>query len=82
MVRTTVLILCIVAVVAFIDAHPQDSGSECGPNEEFKNCGSACEPECGKAPSPICTLRCVIGCQCKEGYARNKDNHCVLTRDC
>ncbi|XP_076758608.1 chymotrypsin inhibitor-like [Xylocopa sonorina] len=78
MVRAAVLILCIVAVIAFTDARPDQN---CGPNEEFKTCGS-CEPKCGQKGLPICALNCVIGCQCKEGYQRNRDNQCVLTRDC
>ncbi|KHJ84138.1 trypsin Inhibitor like cysteine rich domain protein, partial [Oesophagostomum dentatum] len=53
---------------------------KCPRNEEYKECGTACEPSC-KNPNPqICTLQCVIGCQCKKGFFRNDKGVCVA--DC
>ncbi|XP_060825209.1 chymotrypsin inhibitor-like [Bombus pascuorum] len=83
MTRAVVLLLLVVAV-AYSSAYPQGSevNQECGPNEEFNSCGSACVDTCEKPASPICTMKCVIGCQCKPGFVRNKENKCVLTRNC
>ncbi|CAB3399116.1 unnamed protein product [Caenorhabditis bovis] len=50
-------------------------------NEEFKTCGTACEPTCEAQPA-FCTLQCVIGCQCKNGFVRNSNNECVKKEDC
>ncbi|XP_076240719.1 chymotrypsin inhibitor-like [Calliopsis andreniformis] len=82
MSRAVVLLLLVVAV-AYTTAFPNGAGpEECGPNEEFNACGSACVDTCDKKASPICVLRCVVGCQCKQGYVKNSENQCVLTRDC
>ncbi|XP_043265795.1 chymotrypsin inhibitor-like [Colletes gigas] len=83
MSRAIVLFLVVVAV-AYTMALPQEhaASQECGPNEEFNACGSPCVSTCEKRASPICTLRCEIGCQCKPGFVRNRENKCVLTRDC
>ncbi|KAK1122897.1 hypothetical protein K0M31_009342 [Melipona bicolor] len=56
-------------------------GQQCGLNEEFKSCGTACEPSCTKR-SEICTMQCVIGCQCKSGYLRNDKGTCVVPENC
>uniref|UniRef100_A0A5S6QQ88 TIL domain-containing protein n=1 Tax=Trichuris muris TaxID=70415 RepID=A0A5S6QQ88_TRIMR len=59
---------------------------KCGPNEEFQECGSACPPTCEdiKHPNPakICTLQCVVGCFCKQGYVLNADKTCVPASSC
>ncbi|XP_017889422.1 chymotrypsin inhibitor-like [Ceratina calcarata] len=83
MARAAVILVLIVAI-AYASAYPQqlEESQQCGPNEEFKTCGTPCEPKCGQETQKICTLRCMIGCQCKEGYVRNSENKCVLTRDC
>ncbi|XP_068977250.1 chymotrypsin inhibitor-like [Bombus flavifrons] len=83
MTRVAILLLLVVAIV-YSSAYPQapEVNQECGPNEEFNSCGSACVDTCEKPASPICTMKCVIGCQCKQGFIRNKENKCVLTRDC
>ncbi|KAK9300099.1 hypothetical protein QLX08_007092 [Tetragonisca angustula] len=81
MARALVLLLLVVAIAYSTLAHPEAS-HKCGPNEEFKSCGSPCVDTCEKPASPICTLRCEVGCQCKSGYVRNRQNQCVLTREC
>ncbi|CAG5110757.1 Oidioi.mRNA.OKI2018_I69.chr2.g5125.t1.cds [Oikopleura dioica] len=54
----------------------------CGDNEEFKTCGTACEPTC-QNPSPgVCTEQCVEECQCLEGFVRNDEGNCVREREC
>ncbi|KAK6757558.1 hypothetical protein RB195_015396 [Necator americanus] len=46
----------------------------CNANEEFKDCGTACEPTCWNPKPENCSKMCVVGCQCKEGYFRNGDD--------
>ncbi|VDM81054.1 unnamed protein product [Strongylus vulgaris] len=45
----------------------------CGKNEIFTTCGSACEPTCNKPLPTICTMQCVVGCQCKPGFKRGRN---------
>ncbi|XP_078032929.1 chymotrypsin inhibitor-like [Augochlora pura] len=59
--------------------------SECGVNEEFTSCGTACPLTCSNRPpnrNPRCTKNCIIGCQCKEGYLRNSAGFCVTEQEC
>ncbi|CAJ0588322.1 unnamed protein product [Cylicocyclus nassatus] len=54
----------------------------CAANEVYTTCGTACEPSC-RVPRPeICTLQCVIGCQCRSGLYRNDQNACVPLSSC
>ncbi|XGW06819.1 hypothetical protein V3C99_016830 [Haemonchus contortus] len=53
----------------------------CAANEEFKDCGSACEPTCRNPRPRICSLECVVGCQCKSGFFRDDNNVCVKECD-
>ncbi|KAI4463516.1 riddle [Holotrichia oblita] len=41
---------------------------KCGANQKYKMCGSACPEYCGKPAGTVCTLPCVQGCFCKDGY--------------
>merc|ERR1712194_20009 len=52
-----------------------------GANEEVKTCGTACERTCA-VPSPICTLQCVFGCQCKALHIRDSNGVCILETEC
>ncbi|XP_037041481.1 zonadhesin-like isoform X4 [Bradysia coprophila] len=57
----------------------------CRNNEAYTECGSACFLTCRNFLNPpkICTLQCVVGCQCKEGYVRDEiSGKCVLPCDC
>ncbi|KHJ79235.1 trypsin Inhibitor like cysteine rich domain protein [Oesophagostomum dentatum] len=50
----------------------------CPPNEEFRECGTACEPTCRNPNPKICTLQCILDvCQCKSGFYRNDNGDCV-----
>ncbi|KAK6011931.1 trypsin Inhibitor like cysteine rich domain protein, partial [Ostertagia ostertagi] len=53
------------------------NNTTCPANEEFKECGTACEPSCRNPKPEICTEQCVRGCQCKSGFYRNDENVCV-----
>ncbi|PBC33644.1 Chymotrypsin inhibitor [Apis cerana cerana] len=59
---------------AYPDGNVQNEKVKCGPNEEFTNCGSECVDTCEKPASPVCNLKCVIGCQCKPGFVRNRES--------
>ncbi|XP_037818498.1 chymotrypsin inhibitor-like [Lucilia sericata] len=71
------LLFAVVILVVAIQADEQ-----CGKNQQFTNCGSACPPKCNDEPAKICTLQCIIGCQCKPGYLLNSKNECVTPQEC
>ncbi|XP_015174769.1 PREDICTED: chymotrypsin inhibitor-like isoform X2 [Polistes dominula] len=54
----------------------------CGPNQIFDTCGTACPPTCKKPSPDVCILLCVSGCRCKDGFVKNDNGDCVLTKDC
>ncbi|GAB0100412.1 hypothetical protein DMENIID0001_164520 [Sergentomyia squamirostris] len=53
--------------------------NNCPANEEFLDCGSACQDNCDQ--SQPCTDQCLRGCFCKSGYARI-DGVCVPRNKC
>ncbi|KYN29469.1 PREDICTED: chymotrypsin inhibitor-like [Trachymyrmex cornetzi] len=55
---------------------------QCGLNQEWNTCGSACPPSCNSPPNQFCTLQCVIGCHCKSGYLLNSSGECVRRSEC
>uniref|UniRef100_A0A0N5BQ16 TIL domain-containing protein n=1 Tax=Strongyloides papillosus TaxID=174720 RepID=A0A0N5BQ16_STREA len=57
----------------------------CPKNEHFDECGTACPITCNNYYNQpkVCTMQCVIGCVCNEGYIRDKQtNQCVLPIHC
>ncbi|XP_011166049.1 chymotrypsin inhibitor [Solenopsis invicta] len=75
MFRAVVFLLLIVAVT--INAAPN-----CGENQVFTPCGTKCPTTCQDQQPKACTLACIPGCECVEGYVRNADNQCVLLQNC
>ncbi|CAP39059.2 Protein CBG22480 [Caenorhabditis briggsae] len=75
-------LLLLLPLLAFCAATP----SECGPNEIFKSCGSACEPSCSNpnASNQPCPQVCIPNkCQCLPQFVRNESNgKCVRINDC
>ncbi|KHJ77254.1 trypsin Inhibitor like cysteine rich domain protein [Oesophagostomum dentatum] len=54
------------------------SSNVCSENEEFKKCGTACEPSCENPKPLVCTKNCIPNvCQCKPGFFRNSEEKCV-----
>ncbi|XP_076165702.1 chymotrypsin inhibitor-like [Ptiloglossa arizonensis] len=74
------IVLVLLVVLAAFSA--SSFGQQCGLNEEFRSCGSPCEPTCAVPVADFCTYNCKIGCQCKTGYLRNGGGTCVLPDNC
>ncbi|GFR11582.1 papilin [Trichonephila clavata] len=57
---------------------------ECGVNERYTDCGTACPLTCDnyKNPPKICNLMCMIGCECQDGYVRSREGRCVRPEQC
>ncbi|KYM75718.1 Chymotrypsin inhibitor [Atta colombica] len=72
-----VLFVMIGMLCSTIIAQPQ-----CGRNQVWNSCGSACPPSCNSPSNQICTLQCVIGCQCRSGYVLNSSGECVHPSQC
>jgi len=59
------------------------------PNEVYNLCGSACPTTCGDILNTnlpkLCTLQCVIGCFCEQGYVRENErptSRCIKAEEC
>ncbi|XP_012228020.1 chymotrypsin inhibitor [Linepithema humile] len=76
MARAIILLLLIVAV-SNISAVPT-----CGENEIYNTCGSSCPLTCQQPTPSVCTLACIRGCDCVEGFVRNAQSKCVLVQNC
>jgi len=50
---------------------------ECPHNQEFMTCGTACPLTCGEPVPLLCTMQCVIECQCPWGWWKKEDGSCV-----
>ncbi|KEY64014.1 hypothetical protein S7711_07378 [Stachybotrys chartarum IBT 7711] len=55
---------------------------ECPRNQVYTECGSACPPTCSQQGPQACTLQCVIGCQCAQGFVLNAAGNCVSPTLC
>eukprot|EP00486_Rosalina_sp_Unknown_P000472 CAMPEP_0201565154 /NCGR_PEP_ID=MMETSP0190_2-20130828/4046_1 /ASSEMBLY_ACC=CAM_ASM_000263 /TAXON_ID=37353 /ORGANISM="Rosalina sp." /LENGTH=525 /DNA_ID=CAMNT_0047982299 /DNA_START=52 /DNA_END=1629 /DNA_ORIENTATION=- len=57
--------------------------TECGENEEYQTCGTACPAICGDDAFGPCTMQCVTGCFCKTGYILDEeDGECISDDEC
>ncbi|KAK4881203.1 hypothetical protein RN001_004522 [Aquatica leii] len=71
--------LCVLAVIL---ANVSPYVLFCRQNEVYKSCNSACPPTCDSPYPTVCTLQCVPGCSCVEGFIKNKRGRCVSYSDC
>ncbi|KAK5984491.1 Trypsin Inhibitor like cysteine rich domain protein [Trichostrongylus colubriformis] len=70
------VLLAVVFVIAY-------SAKECGQNEQYMECGTACEPKCNEPMPEICTMNCVVNvCQCKQGFKRGPSGCVAPGPDC
>ncbi|KAM7344992.1 chymotrypsin inhibitor-like [Cochliomyia hominivorax] len=79
------IFLVFLSVLIFADytkAQFFDLDESCGPNQVWTNCGTACPERCGERLPRICTLQCIVGCQCRGGYKLNNRGECVAPQDC
>lgn len=73
-----------ILTINYITAVPAAPANEqCGPNEEFHSCGTACPSTCqNPRPSGFCTKQCMVGCFCKQGYLRHENGQCIHETKC
>ncbi|EFO87007.1 hypothetical protein CRE_19372 [Caenorhabditis remanei] len=56
--------------------------TKCPENEEFKGCGTACEPTCENPDPRACTKQCLVNvCQCSKGFVRH-GFRCIAKEEC
>ncbi|XP_017786988.1 PREDICTED: chymotrypsin inhibitor-like [Nicrophorus vespilloides] len=64
------------------------TAQQCGRNEVYISCGSACRPNESKCvpPRPMgpigCAAVCVQMCACAPGYFRHPSGNCVTKTNC
>ncbi|KAJ3544094.1 hypothetical protein NM208_g3234 [Fusarium decemcellulare] len=69
--------------VAGVLASPAPAAPKCyGKNEVYNSCGTACPLTCEEPDPRPCTLQCVAGCFCKNGFIRNSAGACVKPSQC
>ncbi|KAM4016130.1 cysteine-rich venom protein 6-like [Anomaloglossus baeobatrachus] len=66
---------------AFILISAHDVHKNCGPHKEYKECGSACPPNCTHPNGACHTRQCKSGCFCKKGYVELGES-CVEKKKC
>ncbi|XP_076295208.1 chymotrypsin inhibitor Ani s 6-like isoform X2 [Lasioglossum baleicum] len=81
------LVAVMLLAVVYIKAAPQSNS--CPENEEWNDCGRECEPSCTFPTLPsACSYileHCadiVSGCRCKDGHARDNNDHCIWVTNC
>ncbi|XP_076385380.1 chymotrypsin inhibitor-like [Megachile rotundata] len=71
----------ILALFAFLAIFAIGIKAECGPQEEYKDCGPACQATC-QNPAPYCIDECTEGCFCKSGLLRDANGTCIPQEHC
>jgi hypothetical protein len=65
-----------------VNPHQQCDTHDCGENEVWNECATACPRTCRTSPQ-LCTKQCVAGCQCQPEYVRHDDTKmCVRNDQC
>ncbi|CAF5052061.1 unnamed protein product, partial [Rotaria magnacalcarata] len=62
----------LILAVLFVVVHAS-TVTRCPDNEEYRECGSACQENCTHTPK-YCTYQCIPGCFCKTGFVRATDD--------
>ncbi|XP_033215773.1 chymotrypsin inhibitor-like [Belonocnema kinseyi] len=78
-------IFALLLIVAVASAQFEGPPSQdCGENEVFNRCGTACPKTCNdQRESRACVAICKIGCDCLPGYVRHDSSQlCVLPEEC
>jgi hypothetical protein len=79
-------IISILTIILIISVNTL-AQEDCGPNEDYNSCGTACPETCEtliKGQPQMCSMQCVSGCFCKPGLYRDKarNNECVSEQVC
>ncbi|XP_043283594.1 chymotrypsin inhibitor [Venturia canescens] len=85
MVRPLLVVLVVSILVTCIQESIAQNDNECGKNEVWDNCGTACPAKCSTKPSKkrtACPMVCRQGCRCKAGFLRRDDGACVRRAQC
>jgi hypothetical protein len=80
--NNVVLLLILLLILAYVLTSIGFKTNQCGLNEEYTTCGTACPLTCEKPNVGPCTMQCVIGCQCQKGYLRHKSGKCIKPGEC
>ncbi|CAF2514807.1 unnamed protein product [Rotaria sp. Silwood2] len=88
--RSPIIVAVLVLIFILTTQARIDASTLCRePNEIFEACGTACPDTCedviNSNLNKPCTLQCVSGCFCEEGFVRENDepnSRCVKTEQC
>ena len=59
------------------------SNEDCPENEEYKECGTACQKNCRDYDRDVpCEFKCESGCFCKEPLLRGPNGKCIRKEEC
>nr|BAM69205.1 hypothetical protein [Lutzomyia ayacuchensis] len=71
-----IVLLALVVCAAYV------SSEECGANQEFRECGPACDTYCDGHDCGIRYFVCPDKCYCAKGYLRNNNEECIPKSEC